>query len=103
MFILFAFVVQLIAQAGTYACCVGLLATWPLTFTMTVVAYRDCFGVSGALSFKQASSSPQAGYGPTPTTYAPPAAAQLRTCPKCQTSLPATAQFCPTCGTGTGA
>jgi uncharacterized membrane protein len=51
MFTLFAFVVGLIAQAGSYACYVGLLATIPLLFTITAVAYRDTFGMEGARYF----------------------------------------------------
>jgi uncharacterized membrane protein len=102
MFTLFAFVVQLIASAGSYACYVGLLATWPLMFTIIAVAYRDCFGVSGARSFLQGAPSQQAGYGapPLPLVYpeAPRPAELTLVCAICQTSLPATAQFCPRCG-----
>lgn len=99
MFTLFAFVVQLIASAGSYACYVGLLATWPLMFTITAVAYRDCFGVSGARSFLQGAPSQQSGYGAPPAVYpAPPPAELTLVCGICQTSLPATAQFCPRCG-----
>ena len=101
MFTLFAFVVQLIASAGSYACYVGLLASWPLLFTITAVAYRDCFGVSGARSFLQPAPSQQAGYGAPPVVYPapPPPAERMLVCENCQTSLPATAQFCPRCGT----
>lgn len=101
MFTLFAFVVQLIASAGSYACYVGLLATWPLMFTINAVAYRDCFGVSGARSFSQTTSSTQPGYALPPSIYTPAPAPtpQPLACPNCQTSLPATAQFCFNCGT----
>lgn len=99
MFTLFAFVVQLIGSAGSYACYVGLLASWPLMFTITAVAYRDCFGVSGARSFLQAAPSQQGGYGAPPVFYpAPWPAEQALVCANCQTALPATAQFCPRCG-----
>jgi uncharacterized membrane protein len=110
MFTLFAFVVQLIASAGSYACYVGLLASWPLLFTITAVAYRDCFGVSGARSFLQAAPAQQAGYeappvfsmpSPAQETASPAAGTQL--CANCQTSLPATALFCPRCGTNVSA
>ena len=105
MFTLFAFVAQLIASAGSYACYVGLLATWPLMFTITAVAYRDCFGVSGARSFLQASPSQQAGYEAPPVAYpaTPTPAEPTLVCANCQTSLPATAQFCPRCGAGVNA
>lgn len=97
MFILFAFVVQLIASAGSYACYIGLLATWPLMFTMTAVAYRDCFGVAGARSFSQTASAPEAGYA-APGAEAPAANQDSLVCSNCQASLPATAQFCFRCG-----
>ena len=103
MFTLFAFVVQLIASAGSYACYVGLLATWPLMFTITAVAYRDCFGVSGARSFSQTASSQQIGYASPPAIYTPSPTQQSLACPNCHTSFPATAQFCPRCGTNVSA
>jgi uncharacterized membrane protein len=53
----FAFVVGLIAGAGAILCYVGMLASYPLLFLITSVAYRDVFGVAGA-------SNPQ--------TYSPP-------------------------------
>jgi len=99
MFTLFAIVAQLIASAGTYACYVGLLATWPLLFTMTAVAYRDCFGVEGALSFRETGSPPPGGYAPAPSFNAQTSQEQTRACPTCHTSLPANAQFCYNCGT----
>ena len=104
MFILFAFLVQLIASAGTYLCYVGLLATWPLMFTITVVAYRDCFGVEGARSFAQAASPQQSGYGSAPAPDLHPSVEQQPVvCPNCQASLPAAAQFCFRCGSNLGA
>jgi uncharacterized membrane protein len=103
MFILFAFLVQLISSIGSYACYIGLLATWPLMFTITVVAYRDCFGVEGAQRFSQPPSPQQADYGPLPTTRdLPPVEEQTRVCPNCQAPLPAAAQFCFRCGSNVG-
>lgn len=99
MFTLFAIVVSLIASAGSYACYVGLLATYPLMFTMTAVAYRDCFGVEGALSFRETAASPPGGYAPAPSFNAQPPQEQTSTCPACHTSLPANALFCYNCGT----
>ena len=71
IFTLFAFILQLIVSAGTYICYVGVLATYPLMFTMAAVAYRDCFGLSGAHSFRglQASSIPPYA---TSNPYEPP-------------------------------
>jgi len=91
MFTLFAFVVQFLASVGSYACYVGLLVTWPLMFTITAIAYRDCFGVEGARSFAQPSPTQQQGYGAPPTQPSV-------VCPNCQASLPSTAQYCFRCG-----
>ena len=103
MFVLFAFLVQLIASAGSYLCYVGLLATWPLMFTITAVAYRDCFGVEGARSFAQTPSPQQPGYGQAPVSDPPPVEGTNVVCPNCQAPLPANAQFCFRCGTSIGA
>jgi uncharacterized membrane protein len=73
MFTLFAFVVQLIAQAGSYACYVGLLATIPLLFTITAVAYRDTFGLEGARYFTPDAPPSPGGYAqPLPGAYQQP-------------------------------
>ena len=102
MFVLFAFLVQLIVSAGTYLCYVGLLVTWPLMFTITAVAYRDCFGVEGAVSFSQPASPGPAGYGSVSAVDVRPVEQPSTVCPNCQASLPATAQFCFHCGTSVG-
>src|SRR5262245_16558852 len=71
MITVWTFLVHLIAQAGTYACYIGLLATYPLQFTMMAVAFRDCFGVEGARVFPSSSAKQAASYGAPPQT-APP-------------------------------
>ena len=104
MFTLFAFVVHLIASAGTYACYIGLLATVPLLFTMTAAAYRDCFGLEGATALPPAAepwsgasySPPALASSPPPLSTPPPAAT---VCPNCEAALPASARFCFRCGT----
>lgn len=74
MFTLFALLVSLLASAGSYVCYVGALVTYPLFFTVAAVAYRDCFGLEGALGF----------WG---------------RCPSCGLApLPGGAAFCPSCG-----
>jgi hypothetical protein len=116
LFTLFALLLQLIVGAGSYACYVGLLATYPLMFTITAVAYRDCFGLPGARSFLVAHPASVAPYAPPPPPdiYAPPppppdiygqhpeAYAPIEpprtVCQQCQTELPPTATFCPRCG-----
>ena len=109
MFMLFAFVVGLIAQSGQYLCYVGLLATFPLQFTMGVIAYRDCFGVPGARSFQPpktnaASYGTPPGWSPgAPPPGWPPSAVPPEPvfCPSCQAALPPGARFCHACGHGT--
>ena len=76
MFVLFAFVASLIAQAGSYLCYVGLLITWPLHYTIAAIAYRDCFGVAGARSFTSR-AAPSNTYGaPPPSGYPAPASSE---------------------------
>jgi hypothetical protein len=100
MFTLFAFVVSLIAQAGAYACYVGLLATYPLHFTMGVIAYRDCFGVAGARSYASPATQ-AAAYGVPPPPAQQPSQPQQWNYPRCQVCgavLPAAGGFCSGCG-----
>jgi hypothetical protein len=52
MFFLMNLILGFIAGAGTYVCYVGILASLPLYFTILAVAYRDCFQIQGAYSFK---------------------------------------------------
>jgi len=47
-FTLFAMVVYILAGIGGNFCYVGLLASYPLLFTVTAVAFRDCLGGSTA-------------------------------------------------------
>ena len=103
MFTIFAILVQLIASIGSQACYVGLLVTWPLTFTISAVAFRDCFGVAGARSFSQKASATQAGYEAPPATYAPSFEDGTVACPNCRGPLPPTARFCYHCGTNLSA
>jgi hypothetical protein len=101
MFTLYAFVVSLIAQAGAYACYIGLLATWPLQFTMTIIAYRDCFGVPGARSY--ASPSTQATpYGASPPSQPQPQQWNQSACRFCGAALPPSGDFCSACGSRIG-
>ncbi|HSB09112.1 MAG TPA: hypothetical protein VLM38_06345 [Blastocatellia bacterium] len=97
MFTLFAVLVQLIASIGSQACYVGILVTWPLTFTISAIAFRDCFGVEGARSFSQKSSF-QAGYESAPATYESASAEGSFACPNCKGILPRAARFCYHCG-----
>jgi hypothetical protein len=99
MFSLFAIVVGILAQIGSVACGVGLLATFPLYFTINAVAYRDVFGVSGAQSFAAQTGSSSGYAQPWTTPEEPPNA--TKQCPRCgATGLAATAKFCNVCGSG---
>ena len=100
MFVLFATVVGLLAQIGANACYIGLLATYPLRFTIGAVAYRDSFGMPGARSFLVPAQA-AASYGATletPAAAPPPPPVVEKVCPNCQCPLPASAVFCPRCG-----
>jgi hypothetical protein len=111
-FTLFAFVVSLIGQVGSYACYVGILVTYPLIFTIGAVAYRDCFDIPGMRSFQDNSGGEAARYNLAPTSFMPgppPAvsavdygAPDYGVCSGCQTPLTRSARFCPKCGAPTG-
>ncbi len=45
MFTLFTFVVGFLSGLGVYACGVGILVTYPLAFTIGIVAFNDTFGL----------------------------------------------------------
>jgi len=66
MFTAFALVVGLIASAGFILCYVGLLASYPLLFLITSVAYRDVFGVAGASNPQTYSPPPPPDFGANP-------------------------------------
>jgi len=97
MFALFAFVVGLLAQIGSVACGIGILATFPLYFTINTIAFRDLFGVSGAQSFVPQAAS-HSGYAqPWTAPNEPPTASGQ--CPRCgATGLAPGARFCNVCG-----
>ncbi len=68
MYTFFAFIVQLIASLGAIVCYVGLLASYPLHFIITAVAYRQIFGLDGMNSPASYSPPPPPSYG----DYSPP-------------------------------
>lgn len=61
-FFLANLVIGFIAGVGTYLCYVGILLSLPLYYTMLAVAYRDCFGIEDALSFKSEDTRPEPEY-----------------------------------------
>lgn len=110
MFALFAFVVALLAAAGQLACYIGLLATYPLQFTIAAVAYRDVFRIQGARSFSSKPASSQTSYSgqqwpvgqgynpPPPARIAEPQPQQVTRCTQCGASLTNAVNFCIQCG-----
>lgn len=98
MFALFAIVVSLLAQLGSVACGIGVLATFPLYFTINAVAYRDLFGMPGAQHFLEQQVPPSAGYA-QPWSSPGEAPKPALQCPRCgATGLAPGARFCNLCG-----
>ncbi len=83
MFTLFAFVVGMISQIGVYACYVGIVFTLPLLYTISAVAYTDCF---------------EGGYHPEGQEVQ--GGTPSRHCSSCGKPIPADANFCGHCGSG---
>ncbi len=82
MFTLFAFVAGMIAQIGTYACYIGIIFTLPLMYTISAVAFMDCY---------------EGGYQPLTTKTL---IGVSKYCASCGKPLPANANFCGNCGAG---
>jgi hypothetical protein len=95
MFTLFALLVQIIASLGSVLCYIGLLASWPLLFTMTAAAYKDTLGLAGMPPVPSSAVWQAPEYPPPPVNPPQPS---TRLCPNCQASLPLEAQFCFRCG-----
>lgn len=110
MFTLFVIVLGILASLGSFACYVGLLATYPLQFTVTAIMYRDVFGVAGARSFLNnqpkypTNYAPQAFSMPPPPSFESPGQpeATASICPNCGTQLGRAARFCSKCGSQIG-
>lgn len=111
MFTLFAVVVGILASLGSFACYIGLLATYPLQFTISAIAYRDVFGVEGARSFLNnqpqypTNYAPQSFPTPPPPLFETPSQpeATASICPNCGTQIVRAARFCSKCGNKIGA
>jgi hypothetical protein len=120
MFSLFAFVIYLLGSIGIYLCFVGFLATYPLQITIMAIAYRDTFGLKGALNFGPASTSTATSYAgqswPVPShqeplatsdppspklLFAQPVESQQQPalhCSQCGAAITRVAKFCNICG-----
>jgi ribosomal protein L40E len=107
-FVFFVFVLGLLAGLGGAACYIGLVASYPLHFTITAIAYRDLFGVEGARSFLKQQLSPGSYAGPVWQSPAVPPPPQfgltsqpektLLVCANCGTAISRAARFCNKCG-----
>lgn len=116
---LFAIVVSLIAQIGAIFLFVGLLATFPLQFTIYAIAYRDTFGIQGSprpWPYETSTSTSYAGQAwpgppqqsagqgtpppnPPRTLFTETAESQAAWhCPHCGAALNRSAKFCNVCG-----
>jgi hypothetical protein len=82
MFTLFPIVIGFLAAIGLLGCGIGVLATAPLYFTITAVAYRDIFGLEGVRPSFAAPQLPnyapqaynqQSWANQPPQSYPPPA------------------------------
>jgi hypothetical protein len=125
MFAIFVFALGLLSLAGAVGCGVGLLVTAPFLFTTTAIAYRDTFGLPGALDYALFAPPPPPDYrsyapsqepaeqpapppwaAPTfvspsvaPPPVAPPAPESTPgTCPHCGATLARVMNFCNQCG-----
>lgn len=108
MFVLFVFVLGLLAGLGGYAFYIGLVVSYPLYFTITAIAYRDIFGVTGARSFRNQQKAPTSyaeapwppGTVPPPPQFVTPQEPEqtLTICVNCGTAISRAARFCNKCG-----
>lgn len=110
MFTVFVMVLSLLVSSGTLACFIGLLASYPLYFTITAIAYRDLFGVAGARSFSANQQQYPTNYSgpswassgnvppPPPQFNRPDQQATLTICSNCGTTINRAARFCSKCG-----
>ena len=78
MFILYAFVVNVLAFIGVIGCLIGILFTFPLLVILTAVAFRDCFEAETKISRAEALST--------------------KFCHACGQPLDVKANFCGKCG-----
>ena len=107
-FVVFVFVLGWLAGVGGAVCGIGLVASYPLYFTITTIAYRDVFGVARARSFlkQQPSSTTYAGMAWAPGAVLPPPQfvtsqepeRTLTICANCGTAISRAAHFCNKCG-----
>lgn len=107
MFTLFPIVVSLLAGLGGIACYIGVIATFPLHFTIMTIAYRDLFGVAGARNFTGNQTQHPTNYAPQsfppPQFGAPPQPEQTTSlCTNCGTMLNRASRFCSKCGSPIG-
>jgi hypothetical protein len=111
---LFALVIYMLGGMGAYVCLVGMLVTYPLQITIMTIAYRDTFGIQGALRFGPTSTATSyAGQSwpvsPAVASTDPPAPRPLFAqtvesrpsvthCSSCGAEINRVAKFCNSCG-----
>ena len=100
MYLLWIFLLGMIAGVGAQFCLVGAAATLPIYFIAMMISYRDAIGLPGALP--PAVSRPQASPQQVPTyastEYGPGGAPVAGPpCPNCSRPLAVGAVICPHC------
>ncbi|HEU4753150.1 MAG TPA: hypothetical protein VFU47_08575, partial [Armatimonadota bacterium] len=92
MYLVWYLLISLILSLGASVCYIGMVATIPIYSIAMMVAYRDVFGIPGAVAPAAAVPIvPTASYGPA----GPPVAASA--CPACHRPVAAGAVVCPYC------
>jgi hypothetical protein len=95
MYLLWYFLISLVMSVGAYACYVGYVATVPIYMLAMMIAYRDVFGLAGAVPRATAVPTvpqvPVVDYGPA---GAPVTGAR---CPACERPVAVGAVMCPHC------
>lgn len=98
LYVLFPFVLMLLASAGSAICYIGLIVTLPLMYIGQAVAYERTFGNPAGQSGTMFTGSPV----PPPAYMPPPVAGEMsiqpRFCPTCGSQLPEGTTACPRCG-----
>jgi uncharacterized membrane protein len=93
MYLVWYLLLVLIMSVGSSLCYIGMIASVPIYTIALMIAYRDVFGIPGAIGPESAAPVAMGYYGPA----GPPTPAA--SCRACGQLLAAGAVVCPQCGT----